>query len=539
MSDSHLDETTVLRYLDGELDRIRSGVLLAHTRTCAVCRRLLESLERETTLLREALTEADGPLPARFQAAPAASDISWALLLLGAMAVGGAYWLWDSLVAPWSERLSSVGLGGSTLVTTLFFRSLLWKGWSTMGEAAFEALGLATLALAVATVALVMRWVWRYSRTAVVLLGALLAAGLFQGPLQAAEIKKGQESYTLGAGDVVHNDLIVAAGTTRIDGTVEGDLIVFSQSVTVSGRVTGDVLAFCQNLRVTGEVEGNVRSFSQFLSIAGQVLRNATAFCQDAQLEREGKIRGGLSVFAETVKTDGQVSRDLMAFAERQEIRGAIGGNALLGGARLEILPGASIEGAAVFHGGRQPEVSPEAKLARPLDVQLDPSSARSRYLSPGYYWWQAFRWAAAFLFGVVLVFLMPGFFVEVVRTLRRSGPALGFGAVTTFLLPMAALVAAITIVGLAVGLTALFLYVIALYSAQIFVGAFLGEKFLGEARATSDWLQRLALGLLAIRVAGMVPVAGVLVGFAVILLGTGALALALYRRMRPAPAPA
>jgi cytoskeletal protein CcmA (bactofilin family) len=538
MSWDHLDEITAVRYLDGELEETRQSAMAAHLEACPQCRSYLEGLERETSLLREAFIEADEPGPG-LGGARAAEELSWAIIGLAAMAAGGVYWLWGSLVVPWWERLESVGLGGSTLLTTLFFRSVLWKGWSDMGDWAFEALRPLALLVAAVTVGLVFRWAWRHSRPAAVLLAALLALELGPGSVEAAQIQKGRETYTLEANEVVSNDLIVAARTVRIEGTIDGDLIVVAKNVTVSGQVNGDVLALCQSLRVTGTVQGSVRNLSESVEIAGQVERNVTALCESVDLERQGRIAGGLVAGAESVKTDGQVGRDLMAAAARHEIRGSVEGSALLGGGRLEILPGARIEGQARFYGDRQPEVSSEAKLASPLEAHVDPARARSKYARPGFYWEQALGWAAAFLFGAVLVWLLPQFFSEVVRSLGRWGTALGFGVLTTFATPLTAALVAITLVGLAVGLTALFLYVVALYAAQVFVGAWLGVRLLGEARAAGEWLQRLAIGLLAVRVASLIPVAGTLVSIGVVFLGVGGLAVAFYQRVRPAPLPA
>ena len=128
----------------------------------------------------------------------------------------------------------------------------------------------------------------------------------------------------------------------------------------------------------------------------------------------------------------------------------------------------------------RPAEVAPGAKLASPIEFtqhKRGPDRA-----SPRYYWHQALRWGASFVFGLVLLLIAPGFFYDVTNACKKVASACGIGVLFLLALPVVAILVCITIVGIPVGITALFLYVIALYSTQVFVGAWLGEKILGAA---------------------------------------------------------
>ncbi len=91
-----------------------------------------------------------------------------------------------------------------------------------------------------------------------------------------------------------------------------------------------------------------------------------------------------------------------------------------------------------------------------------------------------------------------------------------------------------ITIVGLGVGISALLLWLIAIYAAQVLVGAWLGEKVLGASAGVGAALGRLALGLAILRVLGMLPYLGWWISFVAVIWGIGAVALASYKNMRP-----
>ena len=129
----------------------------------------------------------------------------------------------------------------------------------------------------------------------------------------------------------------------------------------------------------------------------------------------------------------------------------------------------------------------------------------------------------------------MPHFFEDVVHAGNRVGPSLGFGAVVLIVTPIAAIIACCTLVGLAVAIGTVLLYVIALYSTQCFVGAWLGEKILGVSAGTGPLIGRLALGLFLIRIGLNLPYLRHLVTAIVVIWGLGALAIVLYRRMKPA----
>jgi hypothetical protein len=96
--------------------------------------------------------------------------------------------------------------------------------------------------------------------------------------------------------------------------------------------------------------------------------------------------------------------------------------------------------------------------------------------------------------------------------------------------------------VGVIAGMAGALLYAPILYLAQVFVGAWLGNKILGvTSTQTGAVLGRMALGLLILHVAGFIPVLGGLVWLVVLLWGTGAVLMGFYRmsRVESAPLPA
>ena len=318
---------------------------------------------------------------------------------------------------------------------------------------------------------------------------------------------------------------------------MDGDLIVFSRNVIVNGHVRGDILGLARSLEFNGTVDGNIRITSEDITITGTVGKNVTDWSGHLTLDPKGKIGGSLTVGAGDASLDGHIGGDLLAFLGELEIDGSIGGGARIQGRRLTIGSNAVIAGATHFEGRNPAEVAAGAKLGSPiLFVEHKHGPDRT---SPLYFWHQVLMWGASFVFGLALLLVAPGFFYDVANACKRVGPTSGLGVLFLLATPVAAVLICITIVGIPVGIATILLYVIAVYSAQVFVGTWLGEKILGAAVGIGPTLGRLALGLAILRAIRMVPYLGVLIGSMVVVCGLGALVLTLYRYMRPHLAPA
>ncbi len=394
---------------------------------------------------------------------------------------------------------------------------------------------LAMLTLSGVGLAFLRRRFRRWTALAVVMTG-LVAAMALPAPATAAEMRH-QENVTVAKDEVIHTDLFVFTDRARIEGTVEGDLFLFGQSADVSGHVTGDVIAFAQSLRISGQVDGNVRGFVNNATVTGTVGRNWLSFTEWVALDPSGKVNGSLTAFGKRITLEGRVGRDLTGFVDEAELRGPVGGGFRIRGRKLEIASTAEVGGKALFeqHGNLEPVVSPQAKI--PSGFETKHIERRSSYTRPGFYVWKVIWMAAAFLFGLVLMFLVPKFSEDAVASASRYGASFGVGALVLFGVPLAAIIACITVVGIGVALATTAVWFIALYATQVVVGAWLGEKLLGRAAGTGALVGRMALGIVIIRILGAIPHLSFWVWLAVFLWGMGALSLAIYRRLQRGPA--
>ena len=159
----------------------------------------------------------------------------------------------------------------------------------------------------------------------------------------------------------------------------------------------------------------------------------------------------------------------------------------------------------------------------------------KSQFTRPRFYFHQAVWFAAAMLVGWLGLVLFPGFFQATTQAVGSGWRSLGLGVGVLAGVPVAMVVAAITLVGFPISLMLLAVYLTAIYLAKVWVGAFLGRILLKPSGATKgDWLLGLLVGLLILTVVGFIPYLGGLVRLGVVCLGLGAFAGQLYRASRP-----
>ena len=382
---NHLDEMTLLLYVERQLDRERAQEVSLHTETCTRCLTLLRALDHESRLLTRALLEQEEPLPARlaeFRGAVKRS-MQWLWGLVFGLAVLGIYTLYAGYIEPLELQLERAGFGSTNLLSLLVFQGAFWKGWQSMFTL-FEILALAVLAGSAAIV--FRKYIRRGSALAMVFasLGLLLAS---TPAATATEFRKG-DSVSVSKGESIVGDVFLTGNHVRVDGTVDGDVFAFGQQLDVAGHVTGDVFCFAQSTRISGQVDGNIRAFTNNITISGDIGRNVLSMNEVLNLDPNGKVGHSLTVFGQTVTVDGKIGRDFLAYFDQATVSGSIGGSLQGKGKSLTISSTAEIDGKTEFEGPKPASVSPEAKLASPLQfTRHQPHSDHERGVR--YYIWR------------------------------------------------------------------------------------------------------------------------------------------------------
>ena len=177
---------------------------------------------------------------------------------------------------------------------------------------------------------------------------------------------------------------------------------------------------------------------------------------------------------------------------------------------------------------GRSVERAPGARIDGEVRISPRPSG-REHYLEH-YRSWRFYAghlawFAAAFVFGLVAHRLAPVVFRGTVATGSDLLRTLVTGFVMLIVMPVAMIARALTIIGIPIAVAALFLYILAIYTADLVVGAWLGRLLAPPAdESMLEFGKSFALSLAMLTIGSLIPFLGPPVGFVALLLGLGLL---------------
>jgi hypothetical protein len=528
-------EQTCAIFVDGELAVDEARRLRDHLATCPRCQKLVDALRTENRVLGESLHE----LPeeaARFAGFPHLRR-SWVwgdlAALAAVLALVAIFFAWiDKLKIPealeWLNPFSTNGLTNLIFNLSYYFA----HGGTAMLADYAAVIGGFFLLLGGA---LLLGRRWRLHQPGLHLLTLLLTFSL---PSFALERRHG-EFVTVATNETVDDTLLAAGNTVRVEGVVNGDLLAFSRTLEVRGNVKGDLVSFAKRTVVSGTVEGRIYNFSQSLDLDGELGHSLYGWVQSLRVDNRGHVGEGIVLGAGDVSLEGEVKRSVTMFAGNADVTGGIGRDLTMAGGSLTLTNTARVGGNLIARVRqlKDVQIADGASIAGKRDIQV--RVRKSQFTRPRFYFHQAVWLAAAMLVGWLGLVLFPGFFQTCTQAVGSGWRSLGLGVGVLAGVPVAIVVAAITLVGIPVSLMLFAVYLAAIYLAKIWVGAFLGRALLKPATATKrDWLLGLLVGLLILTMVGFVPYLGGLVRLAVVCLGLGAFAWQLHRASRPVTTP-
>lgn len=367
---------------------------------------------------------------------------------------------------------------------------------------------------------------------------ALLAFGLAAAlPAAAAEDSAQIE---------VDSDRFVAGGSVRQSKPVEGDLFGVGGNFDLAATVRGDAVLAGGDLRVREAVAQDLYAGGGNVRIEAAIGRNASLAGGNVEIARSGSIGGDLTVGAGRVEVRGPVVGDVQVGAGDVYIDAAVGGDVRVASGTLELGPNARIAGKVQHRGPETVRQDPAAQVGggvergAPIRIREHQRHSRGSGIG-GWLWSLGLIGLAGFIAGV-----FPAGSLEMGRSLRADpGIGLLLGFIVLVCVPIAAVVLVVTLIGIPLALALLLLYFLMLIVGYAAVGVVVGDAALARLRsqdaARVGWRVGAAMtAMLLLALLTRIPVLGGLLGFAALLAGLGALALAVRARTsgRAAPAP-
>ena len=527
-------EQTCAIFADGELAVDEARRLREHLGTCRRCREVVDALRAENHALSESLCELpeEAAIPANFPRWRKRRVWGDLAVVAGVLALGSVASVWiDDLKIPEAlEWLNPFSLSGRTNLIFNFSYYVAHGGTAMLADYA-ALVGWVSLLVLLGGAALLLGR-RRLSQPGLRLLIVLLALSL---PSFGLERRHGGD-VTVAANETVDDTLVATGDTVRVDGVVNGDLLAGGRTVEVRGTVKGDLLTWARRTEVSGTVEGHIYDFSQSLDLDGQLGHSIYGWMQTLRVNSTAHVGDGIVVGAGDVSVEGEVKRSATIFAGNADVSGNIGRDLTMAGGTLRVTNTARVGGnlTARVHELKDAHIADGATIAGKRDIQV--RVRKSQFARPRFYFHQAVWFAAAMLVGWLGLVLFPGFFQASTQAVGSGWRSLGLGLGVLAGVPLAIVVAGVTLIGIPLALMLFAVYLAAIYLAKIWVGAFLGRMILRPAGMTKrDWLLGLLVGLVILTVIGFIPYLGGLIRLAVVCLGMGAFAWQAYWASRPA----
>jgi len=238
----------------------------------------------------------------------------------------------------------------------------------------------------------------------------------------------------------------------------------------------------------------------------------------------EGEQVGDLVVFHGSAVMDGTVEGSLTAFDAPVTIAGRVNGDVVVFNGRVVLQSGANVTGDVVSQ--QAPVVASGATIGGTTKRLQTNTNWEGFGWAGRVAWWLAVS-ISTLVVGLVLLWLVGRGAPRILEAGRNMiGPSNGLGLLLFFGLPLLAIIALVTVVGipLGLGLLAALLLIYALgYSAAAWI---LGRSIVPEPTA---WAVAFLAGWAILRVLALIPILGGLVWFAAVVLGLGALAVAIW----------
>lgn len=354
----------------------------------------------------------------------------------------------------------------------------------------------------------------------------------------ADEVAEQQRVVILPSGSVHNGDYFAFGSSVEISGTVNGDVYALAEQVIVDGTVNGDVLSCGGSVDISGKVLRNCRLIAGQILISGDVGNNVTAVAGNLQMLGSASVGGNLvatagnvdlaakigsdaTILASNLRVSSQIKKDLLAYVGQLRLtsRVVIGGDLeYRSNTPIWMESGAVVRGTTTHH----PSFVHELVKGTWIHSLLVGSKVLAILMNFIY----------SFVIGLVLIKIFPKNLEAAIDSLKHQPfKSLSYGIMLLVLLPLAALILLMTILGVPFALTLIAANIIGFYTAKVYTIFWASNWMFGKLGLKTNRLPIFFLGLIVYFGLTAIPIFGFILAFVAMLFGLGAGVLSQAKR--------
>lgn len=358
----------------------------------------------------------------------------------------------------------------------------------------------------------------------------LLSALIIPSFALAAEIRTGQ-STTLSSSETAAGNLYLFGGTVTSAGAVAGDLVAGGGTVIISGAVVKDLAVGGGSVTVISNVGDDVRIGGGNILLNGKVGGDVVAAGGSVLISGTG-VGGDVMWTGGMLSVMAPVGGNMQLSGGEVTINAHIKGNVLFTGAKLTLGKDAVIEGSLTY--SAQSEATMEAGAVVKGATSFEPlksSPAKDRSAKGLIAFVSLFflvKFLAALALALVFGLVFKRYALTVVRgALEQPLAEMGRGIVVLIVLPVASVIALVTLIGIPFGILGLLAFIILLIVASSFAAIIAGSLAHKWMFKPADYLvnwKTILLGVAVVTLLGFIPFVGGLAKFLLFIVALGSM---------------
>ncbi|MFH1392981.1 MAG: hypothetical protein ABIG73_01170 [Patescibacteria group bacterium] len=348
------------------------------------------------------------------------------------------------------------------------------------------------------------------------------------------------ENYYLNSSEKINDNLYATAAEVNIAGATAGDLSVAGGNIIVSGPVSADLSAAGGTLNIIGNVEGDLRLFGGNIFISSNAGGELLAAGGQVTLMPGSIIGKDIKIAGGSINYEGNAGGGVVIKGNKVFIDGAIGKDLSVTAREITLGPGALIKGNFDYYSPKEATIESGATVRGAVNFHKTEMPAKRPMLG--------------FIFGIftlalliktlmfitaslVALYFAGGHIKSIVKEASSNfWREAGRGFVILFIAPVAIIISFATVIGISLGLIALFVYLAFIFAAAIisvllFAQLALKYVFKKENYELNWWV--VILAVVALAVITCIPFVGPIFTLVLVFVALGSSASYVYKKLK------
>lgn len=361
-------------------------------------------------------------------------------------------------------------------------------------------------------------------------IGLITLFGMMPTDAHASPVIRTGNEVTLKEDQSVAGDFYGLGNTVTNSAKMTGDAYIGGWSVTQNGETVSDLVVLAATLQVHAPVGDDLRAVGGQIVIADRVEGDVVVFAGELSILSTAEIDGDVMFYGGSLDINGPVKGAVFGSAERVRIDGSVGKDVTVTARNeLELGSHASIAG-DVSYKSQQP-------ISRALESNVvgDVSRDETHVFVDEDTRPSIVPFLVVLFSGLVMRFMFGARLSAFLgRTTATFGPALLFGFASFILVPIAIVLAFVSVLGIGIGATLLFGYFLVISFSFMLSGAFLGGVISRFVQGTPTYgVLWITLGTAVLYMLTFIPMVGLPAAALVTLIVCGGCVMRLYEYYR------